>query len=130
MDLAQQPRKELIVNKVLIMRVTKHPNIVKYHESFLIEGAELWVVMELMKGGALTGIIQECEFTENQIAAVFKETLLALSDLHERGILHRDIKRDNMLANREGHEKLTDFGFCAKLTKEQGRHATMVGTPY
>lgn len=130
MDLSQQPRKELIVNEVMIMRDTKHPNIVKYHESFLVGNSELWVVMELMKGGTLTDIIEECEFTEAQTAAICKETLLALEDLHSRGIIHRDIKSDNMLLDRDGHVKLTDFGFCAKLTKEQGKRATMVGTPY
>lgn len=130
MDLSQQPRKELIVNEVMIMRDTNHANIVKYYESFLVGHNELWVVMELMRGGTLTDIVEECEFSEAQTAAVCKETLLALSELHGRGIIHRDIKSDNMLLDRQGHVKLTDFGFCAKLTKEQGKRATMVGTPY
>lgn len=128
-DLSQQPRKELIVNEVLIMRDTRHDNIVKYYECFLV-GKELWLVMELMKGGTLTDIIEECEFSEGQTAAVCRETLLALEDLHSRGIIHRDIKSDNMLLTRDGHVKLTDFGFCAKLTKEENKRATMVGTPY
>ncbi|PJF17898.1 Ste20 [Paramicrosporidium saccamoebae] len=128
-DMTQQPRKELIVNEVLIMRDTTHANIVKYYESFLV-GKELWVVMELMQGGTLTDIIEESEFTEEQTAAICRETLLALADLHVRGIIHRDIKSDNLLLDHHGHVKLTDFGFCAKLTKEQGKRATMVGTPY
>lgn len=128
-DLSQQPRKELIVNEVLIMRDTRHDNIVKYYECFLVE-KELWLVMELMKGGTLTDIIEECEFSEGQTAAVCRETLLALENLHSRGIIHRDIKSDNMLLTRDGHVKLTDFGFCAKLTKEENKRATMVGTPY
>lgn len=128
-DLSQQPRKELIVNEVLIMRDTHHPNIVQYYECFLV-GKELWLVMELMEGGTLTDIIEECEFTESQTAAICKETLAALIDLHSRGIIHRDIKSDNLLLTRDGHVKLTDFGFCAKLTKEENKRATMVGTPY
>lgn len=128
-DLSQQPRKELIVNEVLIMRETRHPNIVCYYESFLV-GKDLWVVMELVKGGSLTEIIEECEFSEEQIAAICKETLMALTDLHSRGIIHRDIKSDNLLLDHEGHVKVTDFGFCAKLTQEQSKRATMVGTPY
>lgn len=128
-DLSQQPRKELIVNEVLIMKDTKHENIVKYYDSYLV-GKELWVVMELMQGGTLTDIIEAGEFTEPQIAAIARETLRALENLHERNIIHRDIKSDNLLLDQQGHVKLTDFGFCAKLTKEQGKRATMVGTPY
>jgi serine/threonine protein kinase len=128
-DLSQQPRRELIVNEVLIMRDTQNSNIVKYYECYLL-GKELWLVMELMEGGTLTDIIEECEFSEGQTAAICRETLLALADLHSRGIIHRDIKSDNLLLTKDGHVKLTDFGFCAKLTKEQNKRATMVGTPY
>jgi hypothetical protein len=52
MDLAQQPRKELIVNEIIVMGESRHPNIVNYLESFLIRSSDLWVVMEYMEGGA------------------------------------------------------------------------------
>ncbi|TPX33818.1 hypothetical protein SmJEL517_g03343 [Synchytrium microbalum] len=129
MDLAHQPRKELIVNEILVMKESQHPNIVNYLDSFLVRG-ELWVVMEYMEGGPLTDIIDANQLTEAQIATVTFETLKGLNHLHIRQIIHRDIKSDNVLLDSEGHVKITDFGFCAKLNSERNKRATMVGTPY
>lgn len=76
MDLALQPKKELVVNEILIMKESSHPNIVNYLDSFLVRGHELWVVMEYMGGGALTDVIENNKFTESQIATVCNEVRL------------------------------------------------------
>ena len=70
MDLARQPRKELIVNEIIIMRESQHPNIVNFIDSYLVRSSDLWVVMELMEGGALTDIIENNTFEEDQIACI------------------------------------------------------------
>ena len=72
MDLAAQPRKELLVNEIHVMKDSTHPNIVNYLDSFLVRN-DLWVVMELMEGGTLTDVIDNNTFTEPQIAAVLFE---------------------------------------------------------
>jgi hypothetical protein len=73
MDLSHQPRKELIVNEILVMKESQHPNIVNFLDSFLVNGAELWVVMEFMEGGALTDIIDSNTLEEHQISCISNE---------------------------------------------------------
>lgn len=81
MDLRHQPRKELIVNEIIVMKDSKHPNIVNFLDSFLQESNnELWVVMEFMEGGALTDVIDNNPvITQDQIATICFEVSLPLS---------------------------------------------------
>lgn len=152
MDLDKQPKKELIVNELILMRAFHHANIVGYVDSFLFKN-ELWIAMEYMEGGCLTDVISITNFiTEGQIAAVSREVAQGLEHLHEYGVIHRDIKSDNVLLSLTGDIKLStyrgllfwcddltlatsltlaDFGFCGQISDPiNGKRTTMLGTPY
>jgi p21-activated kinase 1 len=111
MNLEQQPKKDLIINEILVMKDSKHPNIVNFIDSFLVVG-DLWVVMEYMEGGSLTDVVTFNMMDERQIAAVCRETLLGLQHLHSKGVIHRDIKSDNILLSMDGNIKLSKFVRC------------------
>ncbi|OMJ20502.1 Serine/threonine-protein kinase SKM1 [Smittium culicis] len=130
MDLKSQPRKELLVNEILVMKEHQHQNIVNYIDSYLVGNSDLWVVMEYMNGGALTDVIDNNDMDQDEIATISLEVCKGLHHLHKKQIIHRDIKSDNVLLGEDGSVKITDFGFCAKLSEQKNKRATMVGTPY
>lgn len=124
MDLSRQPRIELIVNEILVMKESQHPNIVNFLDSYLVKNNELWVVMEYMEGGALTDIIENNPLEEKMISRIclevsnllttvmsprltLSQTCKGLGHLHEQHIIHRDIKSDNVLLDAQGRVKIS-----------------------
>lgn len=83
MDLRSQPRKELIVNEIIVMKESRHDNIVNFLDAFLQEETyELWVVMEFMEGGALTDVIDNNPtITEDQIATISYEVCATTTNI-------------------------------------------------
>lgn len=85
-----------------------------------------------MPKAALSAQLLLCprRMNEEQIAAVCLAVLQALAVLHAQGVIHRDIKSDSILLTHDGRVKLSDFGFCAQVSKEVPRRKSLVGTPY
>ncbi|KAI3363286.1 hypothetical protein L3Q82_011910 [Scortum barcoo] len=114
-----------------ILASCNHHHIVKLLDAFYFEG-KLWILIEFCAGGAVDAIMLELErpLTEPQIRVVCKQTLEALSYLHENKVIHRDLKAGNILLSLEGEVKLADFGVSAKNTKTLQRRDSFIGTPY
>ncbi|XP_042358470.1 STE20-like serine/threonine-protein kinase isoform X2 [Plectropomus leopardus] len=114
-----------------ILASCNHHHIVKLLDAFYFEG-KLWILIEFCAGGAVDAIMLELErpLTEPQIRVVCRQTLEALSYLHESKIIHRDLKAGNILLSLDGEVKLADFGVSAKNTKTLQRRDSFIGTPY
>lgn len=90
----------------------------------------LWVFLELMDVGALTNMLEERRgnIDEKLCAYILRRALEGLDYLHSKGIVHRDIKSDNILVNTAGDIKLADFGYATQLTKAKRGTVSRVGT--
>ncbi|NXS79017.1 PAK3 kinase, partial [Erpornis zantholeuca] len=96
---------ELCLNEIQVMRNNKNANVVNYVDSYLVD-EHLWLVMEYIDGGSLHDIIRETRMVEGEIAAVSRECLQGLDFLHSQQVIHRDIKRHNILLGLDGSVKL------------------------
>ena len=86
----------------------QHPNLVSVYD--YDAGERPWLVMEYVEGGDLAALLRDGEPPPvEQLAA---ELLSALRHIHAAGVLHRDIKPQNVLVDRHGHARLTDFGIA------------------
>ncbi|KAG1950337.1 rho-associated protein kinase [Pimephales promelas] len=90
----------------------------------------LYMVMEYMPGGDLVNLTSTYDVPEKWAKFYTAEVVLALDAIHSMGFIHRDVKPDNMLLDRNGHLKLADFGTCMKMDGTGMVHCdTAVGTP-
>ncbi|CAA7410015.1 unnamed protein product [Spirodela intermedia] len=98
----------------LLAEVASHC-IVKLYYSF--QDAEyLYLIMEYLPGGdMMTLLMREDTLTESVARFYIAECILAIESIHKHNYIHRDIKPDNLLLDKNGHMKLSDFGFCKPL---------------
>ncbi|XP_044273939.1 rho-associated protein kinase 2 isoform X2 [Varanus komodoensis] len=112
-----------------IMAFANSPWVVQLFSAFQ-DDRYLYMVMEYMPGGDLVNLMSNYDVPEKWAKFYTAEVVLALDAIHSLGLIHRDVKPDNMLLDKYGHLKLADFGTCMKMD-ETGmvRCDTAVGTP-
>ncbi|MER7192520.1 serine/threonine-protein kinase [Streptomyces flaveolus] len=88
-----------------------HPAVVDVHDVAVVDGRP-WIVMELVRGRSLGDALQEGTLGAREAARIGLEVLGALEAAHAAGILHRDVKPDNVLLGRYDRVVLTDFGIA------------------
>ncbi|NWZ27990.1 NEK5 kinase, partial [Asarcornis scutulata] len=134
-DLTKMPvkEKEASQKEVILLAKMKHANIVTFFAS-LQENNKLYIVMEYCDGGDLMKRINMQHgvlFDEDQILSWFVQISLGLKHIHDRKILHRDVKAQNIFLSNNGKiAKLGDFGIARQLTNTMEFAYTCVGTPY
>lgn len=113
-----------------IMASLSHPNIVKFKGVRTVLSGKLHIVMEYADGGDLESRIRQRRgrhFTEPEVLEIFVQICLGLKHMHDRKVLHRDLKVQNVFLTKQGTVKLGDFGISRVLTVDNA--LSVVGTP-
>ncbi|KAA6386780.1 MAG: putative NEK/NEK1 protein kinase [Streblomastix strix] len=114
------------------VQIWKHPNIVLFRESFVEKGM-LYIVMDNADGGNISDRIKKQNRTlmnEGDILNYFVQICLALKHAHDRKILHRDLKGENIFLTKQNIVNLGDFGVSHILSSTHELAKTGIGTPY
>lgn len=118
------------INESKAVSMLSHPNIVKIFD-VSIKGRLKYIVMERIEGITLKSYMQKKGALSNdEILSYSEQVLKALEHAHSKGIIHRDIKPQNILLLRNGKVKITDFGIAVLSTTEQSTNGKAIGTVY
>ncbi|EHK41205.1 hypothetical protein TRIATDRAFT_164264, partial [Trichoderma atroviride IMI 206040] len=104
----------------------KHPFLITLWGTFQ-DWKNLYMVMDFVEGGELFSLLRKSGRFPNPVAKFYAaEATLALEYLHSKNIIYRDLKPENLLLDRHGHLKITDFGFAKRVPDKTW---TLCGTP-
>lgn len=104
----------------------KHPFLITLWGTFQ-DPKNLYMVMDFVEGGELFSLLRKSGRFPNPVAKFYAaEVTLALEYLHSKNIIYRDLKPENLLLDRHGHLKITDFGFAKRVPDKTW---TLCGTP-
>ena len=126
-----------VLNESNILAKLDHQNIIKFYDVFESKKPKhmINIVTEYADGGDLSEKIKEKKnnnenFTESEILDYFTQICLAIKHIHEKKIIHRDLKSGNIFLMKNGLVKLGDFGIAKGFQKTMDKAKTLVGTPY
>ena len=108
----------------------EHPNIVRVHEVGEHEGKP-FIVMELIRGRSFEAELRQGKTTPERAAEVLRDVARALDQAHQAGIIHRDVKPENILVDEQGKPHLMDFGLARESTTTERLTVagSVLGTP-
>ncbi|KAG2728120.1 hypothetical protein I3843_01G185600 [Carya illinoinensis] len=127
-DAAMEPR---IIREIMAMRrLQDHPNILKILEVMATK-TKIYLVVELATGGELfSKISRRGKLSEPSARRYFQQLVSALHFCHQNGVAHRDVKPQNLLLDKDGNLKVSDFGLSALPEQlKNGLLHTACGTP-
>lgn len=110
-----QRADEQICREIATLKLLAHPNVVRLHE-VAASKTKIYMVLELVNGGELLDRIQaasEGKLPEQEARRLFQQLVDGVSYCHEKGVCHRDLKLENVLVDRKGNIKISDFGLSA-----------------
>lgn len=109
-----------------MLKLVEHPFLIRMWGTFQ-DSKNLFMVMDYIEGGELFSLLRKSQRFPNPVAKFYAaEVALALEYLHSHDIIYRDLKPENILLDRNGHIKITDFGFAKEVSTVTW---TLCGTP-
>ena len=139
--LTPEQKEKYYTNEIELLKKLDHPNIVKYYKSFT-ENNNLYIIMEYFDNGDLLDYIKALKFdngkkdrNKGEIWNILYQCMSGLNYLHSTGVIHRDIKPQNIFMTKNKIIKIGDFGVSAKfknddkLKKIKTLTCTYLGTP-
>lgn len=117
-----------IMREAELLQRLDHPNIVKFYQ-YIETKSYLYFILEFVESGSLYKVMKKYGvFPEGLLSMYVYQMLTGLAYLHQKEIIHRDVKGANILLTKSGMCKLADFGSCT--TAAIDKKYTVVGTPY
>ena len=125
-NVSQEDKEKYYNNEIELITKLNHQNIVKYYKSFT-ENNKIYIIMEYFDNGDLDSYIKALKFdkgkNENKNKAeiwnIFYQCMAGLNYLHSMGVIHRDIKPQNIFMTKNKIIKIGDFGVSAKFKDKQ-----------
>ena len=115
-----------------LLEAFKHPYIIRFHEVYRTQTGKLCIVMDSADQGDIKSKITNqngARFQEEQIMDWFVQIALAVKHVHDRKVIHRDIKSQNIFIDETGQIKLGDFGIARTLDRTSEMAESVVGSP-
>jgi serine/threonine protein kinase len=117
---------EHIQHERALIELVQHPNVVRFYGSFQ-DSCNVYIMMEYIPGGEVFSHLRTMgQFDLNTVRFYGAEILLVFQSIHQKGIVYRDLKPENLLFAQDGHIKFIDFGFAKRI---EDRTYTLCGTP-
>jgi len=128
-DTGSEQRVRKILNEARAMAAINHPNVVKIHKISTHQGTP-YIEMEFLQGGSVKDLVKRHKrLPEAEALQIAMDCAKGLKAAYASGLVHRDVKPENMLLTEDGDAKLLDFGVAQFRDKDNGKKK-VVGTPY
>jgi len=131
---ADQKARERLRREARMVASLSHPAIVQIHDIIDAKDGD-WIVMEMVEGNTLHHMLQSGALPLSQALYLALEIVDGLAEAHGKGVVHRDLKTENVMVTPAGHAKILDFGLAKRLwTEDAGKdvslsvHGTILGT--
>ena len=118
---------ELALHETKILERLSHPHIIKYYKNFRVDDF-IYIIVDYMSNGNMEEYVNahkkmKRNFQEEELWNFFLQCMWSLAYIHSKGLIHRDIKLDNLLLDNNMKIKLGDFGVCGLLFDENYKYS-------